>query len=157
MPRRDNSRWAAAAILCVGASVLLGAAKKPATKASQPAAKAATATAGMPPAEQAYKNIKVLKGLPANQLLTVMHSYNDGLGVQCNACHIPTDYASDKLATKRVTREMILLTNRLNAKEPSVKRKVTCYTCHHGNAEPKNAPPANAEAGEGGEAKEGAQ
>jgi hypothetical protein len=39
-------------------------------------------------AEQVYKNIKVLKGTPANQLNLAMHLVEGELGVDCTFCHV---------------------------------------------------------------------
>jgi hypothetical protein len=35
------------------------------------------------PAEQVYKNIKVMKGVPANQIIQGMHLIKAALGVDC--------------------------------------------------------------------------
>ena len=35
-----------------------------------------------------FKNIKVLKDLPADQLIPVMHKFNTSLGVKCDYCHV---------------------------------------------------------------------
>lgn len=41
------------------------------------------------PAEQVYKNIKVMKGIPANQIIEGMHFIKAALGTDCEHCHIP--------------------------------------------------------------------
>ncbi|MBA3320225.1 MAG: hypothetical protein H0T45_02090, partial [Pyrinomonadaceae bacterium] len=40
------------------------------------------------PVEQVQKNIQALKGMPAAQLLPVMHQMRTALGVRCDYCHI---------------------------------------------------------------------
>jgi hypothetical protein len=51
------------------------------------------------------------------------------------------NYASDDNPKKIAARSMIELTAMINAKFTDGKvMRVTCYTCHHGEAEPKTAP-----------------
>ena len=38
--------------------------------------------------EQVYKNIQVLKGVPADQFIPAMQFIAASLGVQCDFCHI---------------------------------------------------------------------
>ena len=58
----------------------------------------------------------------------------------CNYCHNPENMASDEKYTKIVARRMLQMTQTINARWAShVKQTgVTCYTCHRGNAVPKN-------------------
>jgi hypothetical protein len=93
-------------------------------------------------ASQQYKNIQVLKDLPADQLLPTMHGFSQSLGVRCGFCHAPGDFASDAKPQKKVARQMILMARDINKRNKVVKGQVTCYTCHRGNEEPQNAPPA---------------
>lgn len=89
-----------------------------------------------PTAAEAYKNIQVLKDLPATQLFPVMQEWNKSLGVTCEYCHVQGDFTKDTKPEHKATRAMVLLTNKLNATEPTLKKKMTCYTCHHGRALP---------------------
>jgi photosynthetic reaction center cytochrome c subunit len=89
-----------------------------------------------PTAAEQFKNIKVLKDLPANQLLATMQEYSTALGGNCAMCHVDGDFASDDKKMKLVARDMILLTQKLNETEPTVKKGVTCFMCHHGRSEP---------------------
>lgn len=104
-------------------------------------------------AAEAYKNIKVLKDLPATQLMAVMLEWNKALKVECEYCHVKGDFVKDTMPTHKATRDMVILTNKLNATEPSLKKKMTCYSCHHGRISPArneeeskkpNTPPAAA-------------
>ncbi|MBW3622438.1 MAG: c-type cytochrome [Armatimonadetes bacterium] len=148
-------------VIAIGIPTLSGAAKKPAPPAKKPAATkkpattqkpaastqkpaastqkpaAATKNTG-PTAAQQYKNIQVLKDLPADRMLEVMQGYNEALGVQCTFCHVE-DFARDVNPHKTITRQMILLTRRIN-EDPSVKNAVTCFTCHRAEADPANSP-----------------
>src|SRR5215216_6811879 len=42
------------------------------------------------PAEQVFKNIQALKGLPSAQLFSVMKFMSVSLGVRCDYCHVRT-------------------------------------------------------------------
>src|SRR5439155_27220805 len=42
-------------------------------------------------AEAAFKDIKVLQGTPADQLIPTMQFFEGSLGVTCNYCHLPSE------------------------------------------------------------------
>lgn len=92
-------------------------------------------------------NVKVLTGLYAQQFQEEMNLIVQGLGVTCNTCHVRGDFASEERPEKLKAREMLEMTKSLNEKyfpdyKPkegeSVIGKVTCYTCHKGEALPKS-------------------
>ena len=93
-----------------------------------------------------YKNIKVLKDLPADQLIPVMHQFNDALGVKCDACHIieadHKGFDKDDKPMKEAARKMILMVRDIKSKQKALGGKGTCFMCHHGSPEPQLAPPA---------------
>ena len=42
------------------------------------------------PAESVFKNIKILKGVPAGRLVNIMNmGFGRSLGVSCGFCHVP--------------------------------------------------------------------
>ncbi|HVI43241.1 MAG TPA: c-type cytochrome [Chitinophaga sp.] len=96
------------------------------------------------------KNLKVLpKNISHDELMTVMRSFNAALGVKCNFCHAAQkddakklDFASNDNPHKDVARDMMRMTKRINKKffKNTEVMAVTCYTCHHGNEEPKSKP-----------------
>lgn len=88
------------------------------------------------PAEQVYKNIKVLQGVPADQIIPSMHVISDALAVDCEYCHVEGDFPSDRKDTKQTARDMYEMMSNINKTSFSGKQVVTCYTCHHGNSEP---------------------
>ncbi len=90
--------------------------------------------------DEVFKNIKVLKGLPAYQLLPTMHFIQASLGLDCSSCHVRNHFASDKKAEKRKARKMIKMVEEINKNNFDGKQLVTCFTCHHGNAQPKTIP-----------------
>ena len=92
------------------------------------------------------KNLKVLKVSPA-ELLPLMRSFNTALGVQCVFCHVKGDFASDENEHKDIARMMISMAQDVNAKfSGGEKVRVTCFTCHRGEAHPQTNPPATTDA-----------
>ena len=86
-------------------------------------------------AEQQYKNIQMLKGVPAAQLTPIMNHFKSALGVDCTYCHIEGQEARDDKPMKKVAREMIQLTRDSNQRMGGGAR-VNCNTCHRGQARP---------------------
>ena len=99
---------------------------------------------------QVYKNVKVLKDLPADQMIPIMRKIDASLGVRCDFCHAITNgpggrhegFEKDDKPMKGVARQMMTMTQDLDKKQKIVKNKVTCFTCHHGRAEPENNAPS---------------
>jgi hypothetical protein len=91
-------------------------------------------------AKQKFKNIQVFKEMLAGQLIPVMRSWNEALGVRCEYCHVitrnHTGFEKDDKPTKNTARQMVLMMQGLNKNEKVTKGKVTCIMCHHGKAEP---------------------
>jgi hypothetical protein len=94
------------------------------------------------PAEQAFKNIKVLKGVPSSQLLTVMHFMRASLGVRCDYCHVAENgkYHLDDKPAKQTARQMIQMVFDINKEKFGGNTVVTCNTCHQGRARPVAVP-----------------
>jgi hypothetical protein len=85
-------------------------------------------------------NLKVLKVATGQEVSQIMRTFTAGLGVQCTHCHVQGNFASDENPKKDVARQMIRMSQVINANFPDGKMRVTCYTCHRGEAEPKTAP-----------------
>ncbi len=90
--------------------------------------------------DEVFKNIKVLKGMPAYQLLPTMHYFEASLGFNCSNCHVRGHNDSDKKPEKRKARKMIKMMEAINKNDFDGKQMVTCYTCHRGNANPQTIP-----------------
>jgi hypothetical protein len=94
------------------------------------------------------KNIRVLKNVPPDQIIPIMHKINDSLGVRCDFCHeVKTGpggqhegWELDTKPMKNVARQMITMTYDINKRYRVADKKVTCFTCHHGHAEPESNP-----------------
>jgi hypothetical protein len=90
-------------------------------------------------ARDVYKNIQVLKDLPASQLDGAMDFMAASLGVSCSYCHAGA-MDSDEKSTKETTRKMIVMTADINKQSFSGFNVVNCYTCHRGHTEPGSIP-----------------
>jgi hypothetical protein len=94
--------------------------------------------------EQEQKNIQVLKGMPASQLLPAMNFMSASLGVRCNFCHVNNDgkwdFASDEKGEKKAAREMITMVLGINKNNFRGNTEVSCYTCHRGRTSPQGVP-----------------
>jgi photosynthetic reaction center cytochrome c subunit len=102
---------------------------------------AAQQPAAVRTAEQQFKNIQVLKGTPANEVVPAMHVIEKSLGVDCEFCHV-ADRSKDDMPPKETARKMITMVLDLNKNSLFAGRtQVTCFTCHHGNADPVTVPP----------------
>src|SRR6476646_229291 len=106
----------------------------------------AQAPSGSPPklAEEQYKNIKALKGIPADQIIPAMQFITASLGVDCEYCHVRDAqqmlFDKDDKKPKLAARKMIEMMNAINKDSFESKREVTCNTCHHGAAHPVGIP-----------------
>lgn len=97
-----------------------------------------------------YQNLQVLpEDMGKQELVGVMRSFSDALGVKCNFCHLErtpgdrstTDWASDELEHKQVARRMMQMTAKLNADLlPAATGEhdfqIQCVTCHRGVVHP---------------------
>ena len=124
-----SKRMMGAAIAC-----LLGAA----AASGQPAQKALMA-------EDVFKNVQVLKGIPVNQFMETMSFFSASLGYNCTNCHVADSlgnwekYAED-VPAKRMARMMIVMVNTINKSNFGGRGAVSCYSCHRGAGHPKIVP-----------------
>lgn len=100
------------------------------------------------PAEKIFKDIQLLKGVPAQRLLRIMQvGYARSLGVNCTHCHVAGAWEKDT-EDKLVAREMMRITKTLNEellpkiaklesdRKPEDPPVVNCTTCHRGQLKP---------------------
>src|SRR5687767_14748382 len=136
-----RSGYLAAAALAGAGTLLLAAGSHGFRQTPQPPAGAKSGTY--------FKNIRILKNLPANQLMPTMQKISQSLGVRCDFCHDvtrapgkpPTGFEKDTKKYKGVARQMLVMVQDINKRFKVVENKVTCYTCHKGKAEPVNHVP----------------
>jgi hypothetical protein len=109
------------------------------------------------PAESVFKNIKIMKGIPAGRFVNIMNvGFGRSLGVSCGFCHVPGKWDLDDKEEKNTARTMFAMVGTINrdymAKVPNDRGAaptVNCFTCHRGNAQPigPEGPPRNRPAG----------
>jgi hypothetical protein len=96
-------------------------------------------------AEEQFKNIQVLKGIPAEQLVPTMQFITASLGVQCDFCHVQGAPEKDDKKPKQTARKMMEMMIAINADDFDGHRMVTCNSCHNGNQKPSAIPAIMAE------------
>lgn len=95
-------------------------------------AQAPAETAGKT-AAQAYKNIQILKDIPADQLLPSMQFISASLGVECSYCHVDHAFDKDDKRSKQTARQMMTMMFAIDKNNFNGRTQVTCYTCHRGS------------------------
>jgi len=91
-------------------------------------------------AEEVYKNIQVLKEVPAEQLIPAMQFMTFSLGVECSFCHVEGHFDKDDKKPKQTAREMMKMMFAINGNDFGNNREVTCYSCHRGTPRPIDTP-----------------
>ena len=95
------------------------------------------------PAGEVFKNVTIMKDVPAGRLLRIMDiGYSRSLGVNCDHCHVVDRWEADEKRPKRAAREMMKLVQQINASLETMKEidnsdpAVNCTTCHRGFVKP---------------------
>jgi tetratricopeptide (TPR) repeat protein len=98
------------------------------------------------------KNLKVLpKDMSRREVVELMRSFTQSLGVRCIECHVSTkpgserpedmDYAKDEKKDKETARRMMKMVMSINDQIGKMEFKdapqVGCFTCHHGVKRPE--------------------
>src|SRR5262245_13340209 len=96
-------------------------------------------------AEDVFKNVLVLKGIPVNQFMATMRFFSAALGYNCTNCHGSQvlgnwERYADETTVKRTARSMVQIVNTINKNLFGGREAVTCYTCHRGSPSPKVVP-----------------
>jgi len=100
------------------------------------------ALSGAPPklAEEQFKNIQTLKGIPADQVVPSMQFIGASLGVECEYCHVHGAMEKDDKKPKVTARKMIAMMMAINKDNFKGRREVTCFSCHRGTKDPVATP-----------------
>jgi photosynthetic reaction center cytochrome c subunit len=98
-----------------------------------------------PLAEDVFKNVQVLKGIPVSEFMATMGFFSASLGLNCVYCHVAESLQdwrkfADDVPRKRRARTMIQMVDTLNKASFGGRHVITCYSCHHGNERPKDMP-----------------
>ncbi len=95
-------------------------------------------------AEEQFKNIQALKGVPADLVFPSMQFITASLGVECEYCHVRgekgLEFDKDDKKNKVTARKMMQMMFAINKDNFEGKREVTCYSCHRGAADPVATP-----------------
>ena len=131
-----NFRWKGP-VLCVVGLMGLGSLVYGRTQAAQPVRPQM--------AEEAFKDIRVLKGIPVDEFMDVMGMFSASLGYCCTDCHVKEavgNVGAFALQTPKIqtARRMITMVNIINASSFGGAKRVSCFTCHHGSDMPDVAP-----------------
>src|SRR5258705_8390516 len=103
--------------------------------------------------EEAFKNVRVLKGIPVKEFMGTMGFFSASLGLNCTDCHgggRGSDWANYAIDTplKNRARQMIAMVKTINEANFGGRPFVTCYTCHRGSQRPKVIPSLAVQYGE---------
>ena len=91
-------------------------------------------------AAQQFKNVQVLKDIPADQFIPTMQFIAGALGVDCEFCHVEHAMDKDDKKEKQTARKMIEMELAINKSHFKNEIEVTCYTCHRGSPHPVGVP-----------------
>jgi photosynthetic reaction center cytochrome c subunit len=103
-------------------------------------------TSGRPAmAEDVFKDVQILKGIPVDQFMGTMGFFSASLGLNCTDCHVEESggnwarYA-DNTPRKQMARKMMAMVNAINRMNFGGRQVVTCNTCHRGISRPNVMP-----------------
>ena len=99
-----------------------------------------SATGQGPPAEKKYRNIQILKGVPAKNVDRIMRAFNRALGVGCEGCHVQGKWENESKPEFGTARKMLQMVKFLNENQLANTRGVSCWTCHTGQTKPSRLP-----------------
>jgi photosynthetic reaction center cytochrome c subunit len=95
-------------------------------------------------AEQVFKNIQALKGIPVDEFMETMGIMTAAIGFDCLDCHIGAgtdrvDWAADT-PRKIMARYMVNMVATINKNNFGGRQMVTCWTCHRNRDKPQVTP-----------------
>src|SRR3984957_4049991 len=95
-------------------------------------------------ADQVFKNIQVLKGIPVDDFMDTMGLMSAAVGYDCSECHLgagteKVNWAADN-GRKIIARKMVTMVAAINRDNFQGRQVVTCWSCHHGRDRPATTP-----------------
>ena len=95
--------------------------------------------------ETVFRNVQVLKGIPADEFMDAMGMFAAALGYDCSSCHAPeilTDRDAFAVTTPAIERArgMIVMMDTINRTYFGGAQRVSCFTCHGGHYRPEIVP-----------------
>ena len=97
-------------------------------------------------AEEVFKDIRVLKGIPVDEFMDTMGMFAAATAKDCTGCHSPNILLGTREAFAEATpmiaraRQMVTMMNMLDRNYFGGRRRITCYTCHTGTPTPGRVP-----------------
>ena len=97
------------------------------------------------PAESVFKNIKILRQVPAGRLVRIMNvGFGRSLGARCRLCHVQDHWDAEDKEEKKTARLMITMVDSVNTRFLSqIKHRdgtsafTNCGMCHRGHSHPQ--------------------
>jgi photosynthetic reaction center cytochrome c subunit len=137
-----TSRWFIARALSI---MFLSLALGGSAVAQAPPAGQASAAEKPLNAEDLFKNVQVLRGIPVDEFMSTMGFFSASLSLNCTDCHVKAangDWAryADDTQLKQTARKMVLMVRAINQANFGGKPEVTCYSCHRSGNRPKAVP-----------------
>ena len=95
-------------------------------------------------ADQVFKNIQALKGIPVDDFMETLGLMAAALQFDCSDCHVgagtdKVDWAADT-PRKRMARNMVNMVTTINRTNFGGRQMVTCWTCHRNRDKPLTTP-----------------
>jgi photosynthetic reaction center cytochrome c subunit len=96
-------------------------------------------------AEEAFKNVQVLKGTSVAEFMEIMGLFSASLGLNCVHCHVNESLThwekfAEDVPRKRIARQMVSMVDAINKTQFGGRRVLTCYSCHRGSIQPEPVP-----------------
>ena len=95
-------------------------------------------------ADQVFKNVRALKGIPVDDFMETMGLISAALSFDCSDCHdgAGTDQVNWAADTPRkvIARTMITMVANINKNNFGGRQEVTCWTCHRNRDKPLVTP-----------------
>jgi photosynthetic reaction center cytochrome c subunit len=139
----SSKRW----ILCAMAAAVASLVGIPHAAGQAGAPGAGQAASGEKPlmAEQAFKNVQLLRGISVKEFIETMGFFSAATNGNCSFCHGDEALSSwekyaDDPPLKQKARQMMLMMNAINRTYFGGEREVTCYSCHRNANLPKVTP-----------------
>jgi outer membrane lipoprotein-sorting protein len=99
-------------------------------------------TANQQLAENVFKNVTALRGIPVDEFMGTMGVFSAALGLSCEDCHTASsnnwaNYAQDVSPRKQIARRMVTMMAEINKQHFGGRQVITCFSCHRGAARPR--------------------
>jgi outer membrane lipoprotein-sorting protein len=96
-------------------------------------------------AEDVFKNVQMLRGIPVDEFMDTMGFFSAATGLNCQDCHIGESGGSwaryaDETKRKATTRMMMAMVTALNRANFGGRPVMSCWSCHRGAYRPEVVP-----------------